>query len=39
MKGMFYDCNNLNNFNLSSFNVQNVTDMSGMFYNCNNLNN
>ena len=39
MSFMFYECKNLNNLDLSSFNTKNVTDMSHMFYYCNNLNN
>ena len=34
MKLMFGDCFNLTNLNLSSFNTENVTDMSEMFYRC-----
>ena len=34
---MFLGCSNLTNINLSSFNTQNVTNMSGMFYGCYNL--
>jgi surface protein len=37
MNGMFYDCKNLTNINLSSFNTRNVADMSCMFYGCKNL--
>ena len=39
MNCMFCKCNNLNYLNLSSFNTQNVTDMSRMFFKCNNINN
>ena len=31
---MFYDCNSLKSLNLSSFNTQNVKDMSWMFVRC-----
>ena len=34
---MFYGCNNIISIDLSSFNTQNVTNMSGMFYGCTNL--
>jgi len=34
---LFYGINNLESLNLSSFNTQNVTNMSYMFYNCKNL--
>ena len=34
---MFYDCENLRNINLSSFNAQDVTDMNHMFSRCYNL--
>ena len=34
---MFYGCSNLTSINLSSFNTQNVTNMSNMFYGCSNL--
>ena len=34
---MFYGCNNITSIDLSSFNSQNVTNMSGMFYGCSNL--
>ena len=36
---MFYNCFNLTNINLSSFNTQNVTNMSCMFAFCSNLTN
>ena len=36
---LFYDINNLQSLDLSSFNSQNVTNMSYMFYNCKNLKN
>ena len=36
---LFYNCSNLQNVDLSSFNAQNVTNMSYMFYNCSNLQN
>ena len=36
---MFFDCNSLNNLNLSNFNTQNVTNMSNMFPYCNSLTN
>ena len=38
MSGMFYNCENLTELNLSSFNTNNVTNMSGMFYSCANFN-
>ena len=38
MCGMFYNCNNLQCLDLSSFNTKNVTNMSCMFYDCKNLN-
>ena len=34
MKFMFFQCNNLVKVDLSSFNTQNVTDMSRMFGSC-----
>ena len=34
---LFYDLNCLKSLNLSSFNIQNVTNIKCMFYNCNNL--
>ena len=34
---MFYNCSNLTNIDLSSFNTQNVTNMFGMFGYCSNL--
>ena len=34
---MFYKCSNLINIDLSSFNTQNVTNMSMIFEECNNL--
>ena len=34
---LFYGINNLQSLDLSSFNTQNITNMSYMFYNCNNL--
>ena len=37
MKYMFYDCNVLQEVNLSGFNTANVTDMTGMFYKCHSL--
>ena len=37
MKYMFYECNNLQNLNLSSFKTQNVTNMNCMFEECNKL--
>ena len=36
---LFYGINNLQSLDLSSFNTQNVTNMSYMFYNCSNLKN
>ena len=38
MSGMFYYCENLSELNLSSFNTNNVTDMSDIFLGCENLN-
>ena len=38
MSDMFYSCKNLSELNLSSFNTNNVSDMSVMFYDCKNLN-
>ena len=35
---MFLDCKNLFELNLSSFNTNNVTNMSLMFYYCSKLN-
>ena len=35
---MFYECSKLTNINLSSFNTQNVTNMSHMFEDCSKLN-
>jgi surface protein len=37
MKYMFYDCNVLQEVNLSGFNTANVADMTGMFYKCHSL--
>ena len=37
MYGMFNNCNNLINLNISSFNTENVTDMNSMFRYCENL--
>ena len=37
MGNMFYNCRNLQSIDLSSLNIQNVTDMSSMFLDCNNL--
>ena len=37
MHGMFYDCIDLKEINLSLYDTSNVTDMSYMFYNCNHL--
>ena len=34
MNGMFYGCNNLTNINLSSFDTENVNNMSAMFRDC-----
>ena len=36
---MFYECNNLNYLDLSSFDTKNVINMSNMFNNCSKLNN
>ena len=36
---MFYYCKNLSNLDLSSFNTNNVANMTGMFYYCKNLSN
>ena len=38
MSEMFSLCKNLSELNLSSFNINNVTDMDGMFELCENLN-
>ena len=38
MAGMFNECNNLKELNLSNFNTNNVTNMRLMFQLCNNLN-
>ena len=38
MNGIFWNCYNLSKLDLSSFNTNNIIDMSRMFYNCNNLN-
>ena len=38
MSGMFYYCENLFKLYLSSFNTNNVTNMSEMFSDCSNLN-
>ena len=35
---MFDSCKNLSELNLSSFNTNNVTNMSWIFYDCKNLN-
>ena len=37
MHGMFYNCSELEEINLSIFDTSNVTDMRFMFYNCNYL--
>jgi len=37
MGGMFRECGNLTNVNVSSFNTSNVTNMSSMFEGCNSL--
>ena len=37
MRGMFLNCNELENLDLSQFKTNNVTTMEGMFYNCNKL--
>ena len=34
MSCMFFECSSLKEINLSSFNTQNVTDMSAMFGGC-----
>ena len=34
MGSMFYNCYNLNNINLSSFDTKNVRDMSSMLFYC-----
>ena len=39
MHKMFYNCNHLNNLDLSSFDTKNVTNMRDMFSLCKNLNN
>ena len=39
MSYMFYDCQNLQNLNLSKLNTKSVTNMSFMFYECKNLKN
>ena len=36
---IFFDCENIQKLNLSSFNTQNVTNMYKMFYECNFLSN
>ena len=36
---MFYECDLLENINLSNFNSQNIKDMSHIFYKCNSLTN
>ena len=36
---MFYECSKLTNIDLSSFNTENVTNMSYMFYGCSKLTN
>ena len=38
MGGMLLDCSSLISINLSSFNTNNVTNMSFMFSNCSSLN-
>ena len=37
--GMFYNCSNIFDINLSKFNSKNVANMAEMFYNCHNLKN
>ena len=37
MMMMFFECSKLINIDLSSFNTQNVTNMSDMFYDCDDL--
>ena len=39
MSYMFYNCSNLTNLDLSSFDIKNVTDMDCMFYKCSNCSN
>ena len=38
MSWMFYYCNKLSELNLSSFNINNITDINGIFSWCDNLN-
>ena len=38
MAYMFYNCGNLNDFDVSSWNVSNVTSMAYLFYNDKNIN-
>ena len=37
MSSMFYNCELLNNINLSNFNTKNVKDMGYLFYGCKKL--
>ena len=37
MRGMFQSCESLKKINLSTFNTQNVIDMSFLFYKCKSL--
>ena len=39
MSYMFFECSSLTNIDLSSFNTQNVKNMSNMFYDCDSLTN
>ena len=39
MSYMFINCKKLSNLDLSSFNTNNVKNMSGMFFDCQNLSN
>ena len=37
MEGMFFECRNLETINISSMDIQNVTNIDAIFFKCNNL--
>jgi len=39
MMAMFYDCSQLKELNLSSFDTKNVNKIKGIFYSCDDINN
>ena len=38
MSYLFFNCSSLKSIDLTSFNTNNITDISFMFYNCSSLN-